>query len=83
MNTSGGAILNIPGGGSSAIYAPDGRKISEDIPEIEEGIIYVDLDLDAILRAKSFIDTCRHYSRLDMLSLHVDMREKKHLWSDS
>ena len=78
MKTHNGAILDTCGGGSSAIFGPDGRKLSEDIPEKEEGIIYADLDLDAILRAKSFLDTCGHYSRPDMLFLGVDDREKLH-----
>jgi nitrilase len=78
MKTNNGAMFNTCGGGSSAIYGPDGRQLSEDIPEQEEGIIYANLDLDDILRAKSFVDTCGHYSRPDLLFLGVDDREKLH-----
>lgn len=74
--------MNSPGGGSSAIFGPDGRQISDDIPETEEGILYADLDYDAILKAKSFLDTSGHYSRPDLLWLGVDSREKKHLRSE-
>lgn len=77
MGTSGG-LMGVPGGGSSAIFGPDGRKLSEDIPETEEGILYADLDFDEILRAKSFIDICGHYSRPDLLWLGVDDQEKLH-----
>ena len=38
--------MDIPGGGSSAVFGPDARKLSEDIPEAEEGILYADLDFD-------------------------------------
>ena len=79
METGAGATMRVPGGGHSAIFGPDGRQISKEIPETEEGVVYADLDFDEILRAKSFIDTTGHYSRPDMLWLGVDDREKKHL----
>lgn len=72
-------IFNRAGGGSSAIFAPDGRKISEDLPETEEGIIYADLNMDLIIQCRSFLDCVGHYSRPDLLWLGVDAREKKHL----
>lgn len=77
MGTAGG-LMGVPGGGSSAVFGPDGRKLSEDVPETEEGIIYADLDFDEILRAKGFIDICGHYSRPDLLWLGVDDQEKLH-----
>ncbi|CVL13202.1 related to aliphatic nitrilase [Fusarium proliferatum] len=79
MNTENGAVMNIPGGGSSAIFGPDGRILTEDVPECEEGILYATLDLDEILRCKSFVDVCGHYSRPDMLWLGVDREVKKHV----
>lgn len=79
MNTENGAVMNIPGGGSSAIFGPDGRILTEDVPEREEGILYATLDLDEILRCKSFVDVCGHYSRPDMLWLGVDRGVKKHV----
>ena len=82
MGTKDAPFCGYPGGGNSAVFAPDGRKISKDIPETEEGIIYVQLDFDEILRAKGFIDTCGHYSRPDMLWLGVDDREKEHMRRD-
>lgn len=71
------AMMGVPGGGNSALFGPDGRKLSEDIPETEEGIIYATLDLDDILKTKSFIDVCGHYSRPDLLWLGVDKSVKK------
>ncbi|KLO87980.1 aliphatic nitrilase [Fusarium fujikuroi] len=79
MNTEDGAVMNIPGGGSSAIFGPDGRILTEDVPECEEGILYATLELDEILRCKSFVDVCGHYSRPDMLWLGVDREVKKHV----
>jgi nitrilase len=79
MKTGSGALMNVPGGGSSAVYGPDGRQLSEDLESTEEGIIYADLDLDAILDAKSFLDVAGHYSRPDLLWLGVDKREKLHM----
>ncbi|SCO45524.1 related to aliphatic nitrilase [Fusarium fujikuroi] len=79
MNTEDGAVMNIPGGGSSAIFGPDGRILTEDVPECDEGILYATLDLDEILRCKSFVDVCGHYSRPDMLWLGVDREVKKHV----
>ena len=68
--------MNTPGGGSSAIYGPDGRQISEDVDETQEGIIYADLDVGEIRRAKSFLDIVGHYSRPDLLWLGADGFEK-------
>jgi nitrilase len=77
MGTESGALFNKPGGGSSAIFGPDGRKLTEDLPENTEGIVYADLETDAVLRAKSFIDVCGHYSRPDLLWLGVVDYPKK------
>ncbi|KAF9772313.1 hypothetical protein IL306_009977 [Fusarium sp. DS 682] len=79
MDTEGGAVMSTPGGGSSAIFGPDGRILTEDMPQSEEGILYATLDLDEILRCKSFVDVCGHYSRPDILWLGVDREVKKHI----
>ncbi|KAL1628492.1 hypothetical protein SLS56_005837 [Neofusicoccum ribis] len=79
MGTSGGAIMNAPGGGSSAVYGPDGRKLTEDLESTEEGILYADLDMDEVLKAKGFLDLGGHYSRPDILWLGVDAKAKEHL----
>ena len=70
--------MNVSGGGNSAIFGPDGRQLSEEMPETEEGILYADLNMDDILKAKGFLDICGHYSRPDMLWLGVDDQEKLH-----
>ena len=53
MSTEG-SVMGVACGGSSAVFGPDGRQLSKDLPENEEGIIYADLDFDEILRAKGF-----------------------------
>lgn len=78
MQTGDGMLMNTPGGGSSAVFGPDGRQLSEDLAEAEEGIIYANLSLDSILDAKAFVDVVGHYSRPDLLWLGVDKREKLH-----
>ncbi len=79
MRTTAGAIMNAPGGGCSAIFGPDGRKITEDILDTEESIIYANLNIDDILKARAFVDVCGHYSRPDILWLGVDSATKPHV----
>ncbi|KXH26568.1 hypothetical protein CSIM01_02869 [Colletotrichum simmondsii] len=76
MQTHSGQLYNKPGGGYCAIYGPDGRKLSNDLSEDEEGILYADLDMDRVIEAKMFLDTCGHYSRPDLLWLGSDYEEK-------
>lgn len=79
MQTQLGGMMNSVGGGCSAIFGPDGRKLSTDIPPHEEGILYANLALDDILRSKAFVDVCGHYSRPDLLHLGVDSSVKSHV----
>lgn len=72
MGTHSARLYSNPGGGYSAVYAPDGSKVSTDLAHNEEGTLYVDLDMDRIVEAKMFLDTCGHYSRPDLLWLGSD-----------
>ncbi|KAK7423529.1 Carbon-nitrogen hydrolase [Neonectria punicea] len=74
-----GNMFGTPGGGSSAIFGPDGRKLSKDLAETEEGLIYATLDLHEIHKVKGFVDVCGHYSRPDVLWLGVDGETKAHI----
>lgn len=40
LRTSSGVTMNTPGGGSSAIFGPDGRLLAEGPAGIEEGFVY-------------------------------------------
>jgi nitrilase len=67
--------LNL-GGGNSAIYAPDGRRISLPLAPDEEGIAVAECDLSMITVAKTIADPSGHYGRPDVLSLHLDAAQK-------
>ncbi|KEF62285.1 uncharacterized protein A1O9_00257 [Exophiala aquamarina CBS 119918] len=72
FRTSNAALFNTPGGGSSAIFGPDGRKLSHDLPDKEEAILYANIDLDEILKVKGFLDSCGHYTSPHLLWLGVN-----------
>jgi len=71
-----------PGGGCSAAFGPDGRRLTKEIEPTTEEMLYADLDMDLILGARCFVDACGHYSRPDLLWLGVDDREKTHRVSE-
>jgi aliphatic nitrilase len=57
--------LLLPGGGFTAIYAPDGQLMHQPLAEDAEGIVYADLDLGMISLAKAAADPAGHYARPD------------------
>ncbi|KAK4871040.1 hypothetical protein LT330_000277 [Penicillium expansum] len=83
MNTSGGILMSSPGGGSSAVFGPDGRRLTEPIDSTTEGLIYADLDMNQIVVTKIFADATGHYSRPDLMSLNVCRKVKKMVQSDT
>ncbi|ETS76769.1 hypothetical protein PFICI_12156 [Pestalotiopsis fici W106-1] len=60
QNLGNSQLYHIGGGGCAYIIAPDGRIITSDLGEEEEGLLIAD----------------GHYSRPDLLWLGVDNREK-------
>ncbi|KAJ6013237.1 Carbon-nitrogen hydrolase [Penicillium herquei] len=83
MKTSGGALMSSPGGGSSAVFGPDGRLLSEPVESTTEAIIYADLDMDQIIGTKLFADATGHYSRPDLMWLNVCKEVKKTIRDDT
>lgn len=77
MKSEQGVLFTYPGGGCSAIFGPDGRQLTETLPPTQEGLIIANLDPEAALRARCFVDVIGHYSRPDLLWLGADGREKK------
>lgn len=56
--------------GNSAIIAPNGKIVAGPL-EAEEGILYADLDLDDITKAKRMFDVAGHYARPDVFHFEV------------
>ncbi|KAK1146246.1 Carbon-nitrogen hydrolase [Aspergillus melleus] len=79
MGTADGGLMNRLGGGAAAIYGPDGRQLTEDLPETDEGLVVADIDEDKVLETRCFLDPCGHYSRPDLLWLGVDSQAKEHV----
>lgn len=62
----------------SIAYGPDGRALTQDLPEIE-ALIYCKLNMDRCVFTKPFIDCVGQSSRPDILSLAVDVSAKEHV----
>lgn len=74
--TVGAPLMSGPGGGGSAVFGPDGRRLTEPLGVNDEGIVYADLQMDEITRVRMFAHCLGHYSRPDLLWLGVDQNTK-------
>ncbi|MBA4722107.1 carbon-nitrogen hydrolase family protein [Alloalcanivorax xenomutans] len=59
------------GGGIAAVYNPFGEPVGTPMTD-QEGIVYADLDLGDIRKAKHMIDCVGHYARPDVARLVID-----------
>ncbi len=57
--------------GGSTIISPLGTMLTEPLLD-QEGIVYADLKMDLIIKAKAFIDCAGHYARWDVLNVNFD-----------
>jgi len=69
VDTPDKAALLQRGGGHAMICAPDGRPMTEKLPEDADGLVYAEIDLAEIALAKSAADPVGHYSRPDVARL--------------
>lgn len=75
--TGDAAKLLTLGGGSAMIFAPDGRRLAENLPEDEEGLVMADIDLDWITIAKTVADPAGHYAKPDATQLLLHRGSKR------
>ena len=61
--------------GNSSIIAPNGQFLAGPL-EAEEGILYADIDLQQIIKAKRMFDVVGHYSRPDVFTFNVKNNKK-------
>ena len=65
-------IMSGPQMGLTGVFAPTGRLLSETVAPGEEGIVYADCDMEAIIGPKLRHDVAGHYNRFDVLSLTLN-----------
>ena len=65
-------ILSSPQMSFTGVFAPGGKLFSETVPPGEEGIIYADCDIEAIIGPKLRHDVAGQYNRFDVLSLNLN-----------
>ncbi|EHK21560.1 uncharacterized protein TRIVIDRAFT_192048 [Trichoderma virens Gv29-8] len=70
-------LFNQPGGGNARIYGPDGRLLTRDLPPVEEGMVYADLDMSLITKEKGFLDNCGHAGKPELLWLGRNVSEQE------
>ncbi|WP_282124772.1 carbon-nitrogen hydrolase family protein [Algibacter mikhailovii] len=61
--------------GNSSIIAPNGKIIAGPL-EAKEGILYADINLQDIIKAKRMFDVVGHYSRPDVFNFNINQPYK-------
>ncbi len=68
--------------GGSTIITPLGSLLTEPLVD-QEGIVYADLKMDLIIKAKAFVDCTGHYARWDVLNINLNRRPYRAIASSS
>lgn len=71
------------GGGFARIYGPDGADLATPLPPDQEGILYADINLDAVTMAKVAADPVGHYSRSDVTRLLFNSESRRPVTNDA
>ncbi|KAK4698569.1 nitrilase, partial [Phenoliferia sp. Uapishka_3] len=74
MKIAGFPWFDVPGGGFSTIYGPDGSTLVEPVDPGVEAILYADISLDKIDEVKLIADNQGNYSRGDLFHLVVSAK---------
>ncbi len=56
----------------TGVFAPGGKLFSETVPPGEEGIVYAECDIEAVIGPKLRHDVAGQYNRFDVLSLNLN-----------
>ena len=70
-------ILSSPQSSFTGVFAPGGKLFSDVIPPGEEGIVYADCNIEAIIGPKLRHDVAGQYNRFDVLSLNLNRTPNK------
>jgi len=65
-------ILSGAQSGFTGVFAPGGKLMSDTVPPGQEGIVYADCDIEAIIGPKLRHDLAGQYNRFDVLSLRLN-----------
>lgn len=65
-------ILSGPQSSFTGVFAPGGKLFSETLPPGEEGIVYAECDIEAVIGPKLRHDVAGQYNRFDVLSLNLN-----------
>ena len=70
-------VLSSPQSSFTGVFAPGGSLMSETVTPGEEGIVYADCDIAAIIGPKLRHDVAGQYNRFDVLSLNLNRTPNK------